>query len=53
MQEKSPLRLPEEHPADERGDGDTPGEPGDAVGQEVSDPDRAPRPDGGADRSTW
>jgi hypothetical protein len=44
VQEKSPLLLPEEQPADERGDDDerqrdaeTPGEPGDAVGQEVSD----------------
>jgi hypothetical protein len=59
VQEKSLLRLPEEQPADERGDDDerqgdaeTPGKPGDTVGQDVSDPGPAPRPDGGAHRGT-
>src|ERR1700730_7781252 len=55
VQKMSPLRLSEEPPADERGDDDerqrdaeTPDELGDAVRQEVSDPDPAPRPEGGA-----
>src|SRR5882672_6883640 len=59
VQEKSSLRLSEEQPADEYGDDDerqwnteTQGEPGAPVGQEISDPDPAPRPDGGAHRST-
>src|SRR2546426_6427801 len=53
----SPLRLPEQHPADKRGDdherqrdADTPGESGAAVGQEMSDTDPAPRPEGGTHR---